>query len=48
VTPWLQQHIDAGCRTSNGLAMLAFQAALQMQWWWGVTLDGAQLLQELQ
>ena len=35
-TEWRERYSDAGCRTMNGLAMLAFQAALQMQWWWGV------------
>jgi len=28
----------------NGLPMLAYQAALQMSWWWGQPLDGAALL----
>jgi shikimate 5-dehydrogenase len=31
----------------NGLGMLAFQAAIQMEWWWGVTLEGAELLEVL-
>ena len=42
-----RRYEEAGCRTMNGLAMLAFQAALQMEWWWGVTLEGAQLLEAL-
>lgn len=45
---WRQLYIDAGCRTMNGFAMLAYQAALQMDWWWGVSLDGAALLEVLQ
>jgi shikimate dehydrogenase len=44
---WRLRYEDAGCRTMNGLAMLAFQAAIQMEWWWGVTLEGAQLLEVL-
>jgi len=46
-TTWRTLYDDAGCRTMNGLAMLAFQAAIQMQWWWGVPLDGAKLLEVL-
>jgi len=45
---WRELYEAAGCRTMNGLAMLAYQAALQMQWWWGVALDGAKLLEVLQ
>lgn len=41
---WRTLYDQAGCRTMNGLAMLAYQAALQMNWWWGVTLEGADLL----
>ena len=44
---WRQHYRDAGCRTLNGLPMLAYQAAFQMGWWWGVTLKGAQLLEVL-
>jgi shikimate dehydrogenase len=47
-SPWRQLYDDAGCRSMNGLPMLAYQAALQMQWWWGVTLEGAKLLEVLQ
>jgi shikimate dehydrogenase len=46
-TEWRERYDAAGCRTMNGLAMLAYQAALQMQWWWGVTLEGAELLEVL-
>lgn len=45
---WRQRYRDVGCRTLNGLPMLAYQAALQMRWWWGVALGGAQLLEVLQ
>src|SRR5271168_1270696 len=44
---WRQRYSDAGCRTMNGLAMLAFQAALQMQWWWGAEIEGGDLLEAL-
>jgi shikimate dehydrogenase len=44
---WRLRYEEEGCRTMNGLAMLAFQAAIQMEWWWGVTLEGAQLLEVL-
>ncbi len=46
-TEWRERYSDAGCRTMNGLAMLAFQAALQMQWWWGVEIEGGDLLEVL-
>ena len=46
-SPWRELYDDAGCRTMNGLAMLAFQAARQMSWWWGVTVGGAPLLEVL-
>jgi shikimate dehydrogenase len=46
-TEWRGRYEAAGCRTMNGLAMLAYQAALQMQWWWGVSLVGADLLEVL-
>jgi shikimate dehydrogenase len=45
---WRQLYDDAGCRSTNGLPMLAYQAALQMQWWWGVEIEGATLLKVLQ
>jgi len=44
---WRTLYDEAGCRTMNGLAMLAYQAALQMRWWWGVDVGGAQLLEVL-
>jgi shikimate dehydrogenase len=47
-TEWRRRYREAGCRTMNGLPMLAYQAAIQMRWWWGVTLEGSQLLEGLQ
>ena len=44
---WLALHEQVGCRTQNGLAMVAYQAALQMQWWWDVEMDGASLLRAI-
>jgi len=45
VSSWLAGYERAGCRTQNGLAMLAYQAALQMQWWWDVDIDASRLLE---
>ena len=47
-TEWRHRYAEAGCRTMNGLPMLAYQAALQMRWWWDVDMDGAELLKGLQ
>ena len=44
MTQWRFQYERNGCRTTNGLAMLAFQAARQMSWWFDVPIDGAALL----
>ncbi len=44
MTPWRALHESAGCRTQNGLAMLAYQAALQMRWWFTSDIDAALLL----
>ena len=44
-SPWLEAHAARGCVVANGLAMLAYQAARQMNWWWGASLDGSTLLQ---
>lgn len=46
-TPWMSLHAALGCRVANGLAMLAFQAARQMQWWFERDVNGAQLLSEI-
>lgn len=45
ISNWRALHDRAGCRSANGLAMLAYQAALQMQWWWRVPIDAAALLE---
>jgi shikimate dehydrogenase len=45
---WLARMNDEGRRTSNGLAMLAYQAARQMRWWWDRPIDGAALLEAIQ
>ncbi len=44
LTPWRSAHADLGCRTANGLGMLAYQAARQLSWWWGREVDGSALL----
>ena len=44
LTAWRTLHERSGCQTANGLGMLAYQAALQMQWWWDRPIDAAQLL----
>lgn len=44
-TPWLAGHRAQGCRTQNGLAMLCYTAARMMGEWWGVALDGGELLE---
>lgn len=48
MSPWRTLYESAGCRTTNGLGMLAFQAARQMQWWWNEQIDGARLLEVIQ
>lgn len=48
MTAWRSLHDRAGCRNANGLGMLAYQAALQMRWWWDVPVDGAKLLEAVQ
>ncbi len=44
VSKWMKYYSAEGCAVMNGLPMLAYQAALQMSWWWGVPLDGAALM----
>jgi shikimate dehydrogenase len=41
---WRALHERSGCPSANGLGMLAYQAALQMQWWWDTPVDAAKLL----
>ncbi|HSN02115.1 MAG TPA: shikimate dehydrogenase [Acidimicrobiales bacterium] len=44
-SPWLMAYEERGCRSANGLGMLAYQAARQMSWWWGVPMDGEALME---
>lgn len=44
MTDWRAMYRAAGCRTQNGLGMLAYQAARQMSWWFDASIDGAALL----
>lgn len=48
MSPWRQSYEDLGCRSANGLGMLAYQAALQVRWWWGRDVDGAKLLEVIE
>jgi shikimate dehydrogenase len=47
VSAWRALHDRSGCASANGLGMLAYQAALQMQWWWDQPIDGAKLLEAI-
>ncbi len=47
VSPWLAQYEESGCRVVNGLAMLAYQAARQLSWWFETPIDGAALLEAI-
>ncbi len=47
MTPWRDLHRQHGCASTNGLSMLAYQAARQMRLWWGVDVDGAALMEGL-
>ncbi len=47
MSSWRALHERSGCLTSNGLGMLAYQAALQLQWWWDVPIDAGQLLKAI-
>jgi len=44
MTEWRQLHRHHGCRSTNGIGMLAYQAARQMNWWWDTHIDGADLV----
>ncbi len=44
LSAWRALHERSGSPSANGLGMLAYQAALQMQWWWDRPVDAAQLL----
>jgi shikimate dehydrogenase len=45
MSQWRALHEQSGCPSANGLGMLAYQAALQMQWWWDRPVDAAKLLE---
>ena len=45
LTEWRALYRHHGCPSANGLAMLAYQAARQMNWWWDVQLSGADLIE---
>jgi len=47
MSAWRALHERSGCASANGLGMLAYQAALQLQWWWDVPIDAAQLLKAI-
>ncbi len=47
MTEWMDQHRQLGCRVTNGLGMLAFTVARQMNWWWDSDIPGAYLLDAL-
>jgi shikimate dehydrogenase len=47
LSSWRALHERSGCPSANGLGMLAYQAALQMQWWWDAPIDAAQLLKAI-
>ncbi len=44
---WLALHAGIGCRHRNGLAMLAYTVARQMNWWWNSDIPGSHLLTAL-
>jgi shikimate dehydrogenase len=48
MSKWRALYEARGNQNANGLAMLAYQAARQMQWWWDVPVNGAQLLEVLE
>jgi len=43
-SPWLARHAQLGCRNTNGLSMLAYTVARQMNWWWDSDIPGSYLL----
>lgn len=48
MSKWRALYESRGCRSANGLGMLAYQAARQMQWWFQAPIDGAKLLEVLE
>ncbi|NNN00746.1 MAG: NAD(P)-binding domain-containing protein [Acidimicrobiaceae bacterium] len=47
MSTWREGYERHGCPSDNGLGMLAYQAARQMNWWWDCAIDGAELLEAL-
>ncbi|MHB1208549.1 MAG: shikimate dehydrogenase family protein [Acidimicrobiales bacterium] len=45
MSKWRALYDARGCLNANGLGMLAYQAARQMNWWWETPIDGAKLLE---
>ncbi|MHB1088507.1 MAG: shikimate dehydrogenase family protein [Acidimicrobiales bacterium] len=45
MSKWRELYESRGCRSANGLGMLAYQAARQMQWWFQMPIDGAKLME---
>ena len=45
---WLGLYADFGCQVSNGRAMLVFQAARQLSWWFSQPVEGAAIFQVTQ
>lgn len=48
MSKWRAFYDARGCQSANGLSMLAYQAARQMQWWWDVPVNGAELLEAIE
>ncbi len=48
MSKWRSLYDAHGCQSANGLGMLAYQAARQMQWWWDTPIDGARLLEVIE
>ena len=48
MSKWRARHEEVGCASANGLAMLAYQAALQMKWWWDLDIDAKVLLEVIE
>ena len=47
LSSWLERHAQLGCRNTNGLSMLAYTVARQMNWWWDSDIPGSYLLAAL-
>lgn len=44
-SPWLELYENVGCTVANGRAMLVFQAARQLSWWFDQPISGADLVE---